>query len=198
MTDSLHKDEDYFRHLKKISLFGRVYKKNISSPILLWCTRQFGERVMEVGCGIGSGLLGAYPSKVNGLDINVDAVQYCRKLGLNAQLVNEEGIFPVANETFDSCVLDNVLEHIVDPRITLDECYRITKKKGGLIIAVPGEKGFQTDLDHKINYKEKDLMKLDDRWRLLSLFSMPFIFKSEMVSNKMRQYCLVAVYQRVD
>lgn len=197
MADNSEKFEEYFSHLKQISLLGRVYKKYFSSPLLLRCTRQFGVSVMEVGCGVGSGILGAYPQKVDGLDINAEAVKYCQNLGLKAQLINDDGVFPIADGKFDCCVLDNVLEHIAEPRTTLDECYRITQKNGGLIVAVPGELGFQSDSDHKMDYKASDLMELDDRWELLSLFSIPFFVQNEMLSKKIRQYCLVATYRKV-
>ena len=197
MADNSENFEDYFSHLKQISFLGRAYKKYLSSPVLLRCTRQFGARVMEVGCGVGSGILGAYPQRVSGLDINTEAVKYCQSLELQAQLISDDGTFPIADSKFDCCVLDNVLEHIMGPRKTLDECYRITKEKGGLIIAVPGERGFQSDSDHKVNYKARDLMELDDRWELLSLFSTPFFVQNEMLSRKIRQYCLVATYRKV-
>ena len=66
----------------------------------------------------------------------------------------------------------------------------------GLVIAVPGVRGYQSDEDHKIFYDAERLRKLDERWALQSLFSTPFFFKSERMSNSVRQYCLVATYQK--
>jgi SAM-dependent methyltransferase len=168
--------EDYFHHLNQISFLGKVYKKYFLSPILLLCARQFGKRVIEVGSGIGSGVLGSFPNSVQGLEINPIAVEYCKSVGLNAQLINPDGTYPIADGEFDSCILDNVLEHIENPHITLNECYRITKKKGALIIVVPGISGFQLDSDHKNFYDEQNLIHLDNRWELIRLFSMPFFF----------------------
>jgi hypothetical protein len=96
----------------------------------------------------------------------------------------------------DACVLDNVLEHIEKPFQTLDECYRITVKNGGLVIVVPGVCGFKSDNDHKIFYSEQSLKELDKRWLLIKIFSIPFLFPMDFVSKKMRQYCLVAVYKK--
>ena len=197
MVEKSSKFENYFAHLKQISFLGHIYKRYISSPTLLRCTRQFGTNVMEIGSGVGSGILGAYPKNIEGLDINPEAVEYCKTIGLNAKLINDDGIFPVADGKFDACVLDNVLEHIVDPRLTLDECSRITKKNGGLIIAVPGVRGFKSDLDHKKYYGADDLKMLDSRWQLVSLFSTPFFFQNEKLSASVKQYCLVATYKKV-
>jgi SAM-dependent methyltransferase len=188
--------EDYFCHLKKITLAGRLYKRLFSSPVLFVCARRFGPRIIEVGSGTGSGVLGTFSSQVFGMEINPIAVEYCRRNGLQVQLINDDGSFPISDKAFDSCLLDNVLEHINDPRQTLDECYRITGQEGGLVIAVPGVAGFSSDPDHKVFYDEDKLKGLDDRWSMISLFSMPFFFKSMKLSRSVKQYCLVAIYRK--
>ena len=197
MATSPDRFEDYFSHLQKISFLGRVYKKFVSSPLLYLCARRFGKRIIEIGSGTGSGVLGAFPKHVRGLEINPHSVKYCKSIGLDAQLIGEDGTFPVANGAMDVCVLDNVLEHIGDPRKTLDQCYRITKANGGLVIAVPGLRGFASDDDHKKFYDAAALRLLDQRWELLSLFSTPFIFSSEKLSKSVKQYCLVATYRKL-
>jgi len=188
--------DDYFIHLKKLSLTGLIYHRLYKLPVLYYFARRFGSRIIEVGSGIGNGVLGAFSSKLSGLDINPHAVDYCKKQGFNAKLINDNGTYPFDNGAFDSCILDNVLEHIVDPKVTLDECWRITGKNGGLVIAVPGLRGYDFDSDHKIFYDEEKLRSLDARWELEKLFAMPTIFKSEKLSKSLRQYCLFAVYKK--
>jgi len=192
----LDKFEEYFAHLKKISFQGRMYKRFFSSPILFSCARRFGSRILEVGSGTGSGVLGTFPKLVSGLDINPIAVKYCERIGLKVQLIKDDGSFPIADDAFDVCILDNVMEHILAPQKTLDECYRITGKRGGLVIAVPGIMGFNSDSDHKIFYDEEKLRQLDDRWTLCNLFSTPFLLTNKKLSISVRQYCLVAVYKK--
>jgi len=192
-----NKFEEYFSHLRKISLTGLIYKRFFSSPILYFCARRFGRSIVEVGSGTGNGILGAFPKSVCGLEINSISVDYCKSKGMNVDLIDTEGRFPVRDHAFDVCILDNVLEHIEEPRITLDECYRVTKKNGGLIIVVPGLRGFQSDSDHKIFYGVNELANLDGNWQLINFFSMPFIIKCERLSTHMRQYCLVATYKKV-
>jgi SAM-dependent methyltransferase len=196
MHENPKKFENYFSHLQKISFLGRTYKRFFSSPILFFCARHFGRRVVEIGSGTGSGVLGTFPSQVQGLEINPLAVEYCRSRGLNVQLIDESGDFPVESATFDACILDNVLEHIENPEKTLDECYRITQKNGGLVIAVPGSRGFNADTDHKHFYDAAALRQLDERWSLLHLFSTPFLFVNTRLSSTVRQYCLVATYRK--
>jgi SAM-dependent methyltransferase len=195
--DKRRRHEEYFSHLRNISVSGRIYKRFFASPILYFCARRFGRRIVEVGAGTGSGISGAFRKQVRGLDINPLAVAYCVDIGLNVQLIGEDGKFPIPDGAVDSCVLDNVLEHIEDPRQALGECYRVTRSNGGLIVAVPGLRGHASDPDHKKLYDSQALENLDPRWRLKEIFSMPFFFTSEALSGSIRQYCLIAIYEKV-
>jgi SAM-dependent methyltransferase len=188
--------EAYFNYLKRISPRGRIYKRFFASPILFLCARHFGSRVIEVGSGTGSGVLGAFSRSVIGLDINPFAVEFCSSKGLRAFVIEEDGRFPLPNDSSDVCIFDNVLEHIEHPRRVLDECYRVTGDRGGLVVVVPGVRGYDSDSDHKLFYNEDGLRKLDDRWRLMWSFSIPFFFKSPALSQSIKQYCLVAVYKK--
>ena len=194
-----HLDSDfYFRHLKRISRAGRWYKKFFLSPLLFLTARRFGPRIVEVGAGIGSGVLGTFSSNTVGLDVNSYAVNYCRELGLSVKLIDKTGHFPCQDGEFDACILDNVLEHIENPQKTLDECYRITGTKGALVVVVPGSCGFAIDPDHKVYYDTKKLNELDPRWSLLNCFATPSLFLSETLSRRMKQYCVVAVFVKKD
>jgi len=197
MSSSPQNFDDYYSHLSQISPLGRIYKKYFMSRLLYWNARKLGPRIVEVGCGTGSGVLGAYPKRVVGLDINPRSVDYCSAAGLDAQLIAEDGMFPVPEKAFDVCILDNVMEHIEESQTTLDECHRVTSAHGGLVIAVPGKRGFDSDPDHKRFYAHSDLRQLDARWQLQSLFATPFGFSSESLSNAVRQYCLVATYRKI-
>ncbi len=188
--------EQYMAHLRQISRLGRLYKRLVTSPVLYRAARRFGPRVVEVGSGTGSGCLGSYPGQVRGLEINPLAVDYCRAQGWDAQLIPADGGYPLPDADCDACILDNVLEHIADPRHTLDECHRITSAQGGLVIAVPGLAGYASDDDHKRFYGEAELRQLDPRWRLTRLLATPSGLQSALLSRRMRQYCLVAVYRK--
>ncbi len=195
-NENLHYAE-YFRHLRKISLLGRLYKRWITSPLLFTRARSFGPRILEVGSGIGAGILGAYGKIVVGADINPLAVQYCQELGLNAHLIPPDNCWPFVESAFDACVLDNVLEHLEDPALLLQECYRVTTAEGGLVVAVPGCRGYRADGDHKTYYGESELRALHSEWKLKHLTATPFRFVSQAISSEIRQYCLVATYGKV-
>ena len=188
--------DTYFAHLSEISFVGILYKRCFIAPLLYLNARRFGQVIVEVGSGVGSGLLGAFPRNVTGLEINHHAVKYCQDRGLSVELIEASQPYPKESGSVDVCVFDNVLEHISDADFSLNECSRITQKSGGLIIAVPGVKGFAYDDDHKVFYDESKLKKLHPEWSMLYCFSTPFIFKSNWLSKHIRQYCLVAIYKK--
>ncbi len=187
---------EYFLRLKNILLPGLINKRFIASPILSSAAGKFGKRILEVGCGTGSGILGAYPERVIGVDVNSYAVDFCCKKGFNAHHIVAGKPYPFSDAAFDVCVLDNVLEHIEDPGQTIDECLRVTTESGGMIVVVPGEKGYAADPDHKKYYEAEHLVRLDPRLQLVKLFSLPFIFKSRTISSVFASYCLAAVYRK--
>jgi SAM-dependent methyltransferase len=189
--------DQYFAHLKSISLWGRLYKRYFASQVLYYQAKKFGKVMAEIGSGTGNGVLGAYPGQVVGFEINPLAVDYCKNIKLKVHLVAENNPYPASDSEYDVCILDNVLEHIENPIFLLEECSRITKRNGGLIIAVPGNKGFGSDDDHKKHYKEYHLENLSQNWQLIKIFSMPFLIKNEFLSRSFSQYCLVAVYRKI-
>ncbi len=186
----------YYARLQGISPLGRAYKRYFVSPIVYYQATQFGAKIAEIGSGIGSGILGAYPKQVTGFDINPLAVDYCKIKSLTVYQIYENRNYPAQPGEFDVCVLDNVLEHISEPSFILQECLRITHEKAGLIIAVPGTKGYLLDTDHKKFYGTQELQNLHPNWKLISLFSVPFLVQSNFLSKYISQYCLVAVYQK--
>ena len=114
----------------------------------------------------------------------------------DVRLIEEKAKYPAQDGEFAACILDNVLEHIADPTFVLQECKRITHDYGGLIIAVPGDKGYACDRDHKKHYKAAELINLSPDWQLVKTFALPFFIKSECLSKSVSQYCLVAVYKK--
>ena len=188
----------YFWHLKSITLLGKLYKRYITSPYLYACARRFGPKILEVGCGIGAGVLGAYPRQVTGVDINPQAVGYCLAKGYNVRPIYADRMWDIPTGAFNACILDNVLEHIADPLLLLDECARVTGAGAGLIIAVPGLKGFASDDDHKRFYDDHSLSRLNSNWKCNHLTGLPVWIGYRLLSKWLRQFCFVAVYEKTD
>jgi SAM-dependent methyltransferase len=182
--------KQYFQYLRKRSKLGLVYRKFWLYPKL---NKQLKGRTLDVGCGIGDML--KFHANAVGVDINPEAVNFCSNQNLDARLMLPD-ILPFDDGSFDSVLLDNVLEHINAPSPLLNEVKRVLVKNGSLLIGVPcGEKGFNSDSDHKRFYDEKLLVTCltDHGFILVKAFYAPFKF--HWFNKKISQYCLYGVFK---
>jgi len=183
--------EKYHNYLLKRSIQGLLYRKFFLYPKI---NRYVKGRVLDVGCGIGDFL--GYHSGSTGVDINPNNVDYCVKNGHRAVLYDGENL-PFNDGDFDFIILDNVLEHILEPGLLMKEIERVSAVGSVLVIGVPGEKGFASDDDHKIFYDEKMLIDCIEGFgfRAMSCRHMPF--KSLYLNKKFRQYCVYGFFEKL-
>lgn len=181
--------EQYHRYLKGRSLAGYAYRRYLLYPRL--ASRLKG-RVLDIGCGIGD-MLGFRPGTV-GVDINPLNVAACAAAGYEAVCM-EPDCLPFGNASFDGAILDNVLEHIAEPRPLLADARRVLVPGGTLICGVPGRKGYASDPDHKVFYDEAGLVRLLEGagFATREIFYTPIHWRR--LDMAMRQYCLYGVFK---
>lgn len=181
---------EYHEYLQSRSKLGYLYRNFYLYPLL---AKNLKGKVLDVGCGIGDFL--NFKKDTVGVDINKDNIDYCIKNGLNAKLMVEDKI-PFQNSSFDSIILDNVLEHILDPENLLNEINRVLGDEGRLIIGVPGLKGYASDSDHKSYY---DIQKLKDTLHKFNFNLIKFRFmpiNSNIFTKIFSQHCLYAIFEK--
>ncbi len=103
-----------------------------------------GARVLDVGCGRGV-VLGALADRgfeVHGVEISKEATVGAdpRAEIRIAPNLAEAGYEP---DFFDEVLIWHVLEHLRDPRGTLEEAFRILRPGGWLVVAVPNFSSLQ-------------------------------------------------------
>lgn len=180
--------EEYFEYLKKRSRLGWLYRRYWLYPRL--CQYLDG-KTLDIGCGIGDFL--KFRTDTVGVDINSATVGWCRRRGFDAYQMLPNAI-PFPDDSFDSAILDNVLEHLAEPAELLIEIARVLRPGSSLVVGVPGRGGFATDSDHKVFYDEATLVStlVTAGFRLQYSFYMPF--RSAWLDVRMRQYCLYGVF----
>lgn len=179
----------YFEYLKGRSLSGKVYRRYWLYPRL---DKYLNGKVLDVGCGIGDFL--AFRPATVGVDINPHTVDWCCNCGFDAKLMAPD-LLPFRDSEFNSVLLDNVLEHLIEPQRLLSEIRRVIVSDGVLIVGVPGQRGFLMDSDHKYFYDEQALVAVmkNAGFSCQTLLHMPI--RSKWLNTFLRQYCIYGVFR---
>lgn len=133
------------------------------------CEHAGGQNVLDIGCsqGIVSILLAREGFNVTGIDVEAQAIEYA-----NRELLKEES--PVQNRvrfihslienldaepgSFDTIIMGEILEHLVQPHKVLDMAKKMLKDDGRLIVTVPF--GVLEHHDHKRNFYMASFLQL--------------------------------------
>lgn len=139
-----------------------------------------GKQVLDVACGEGYGaaaLRRAGAARVIGVDISEDACRHARqRYGLDARASSAEKI-PLANASIDVVISFETIEHVPDPISFLDECTRVLKSEGKLIISTPNKAVYsgpgQPSNPHHCSEMTEDefLSALRSRFQHIKLYS---------------------------
>lgn len=125
----------------------RALREQNFTTLLAWLSNQYPKdfpalpRLLEVGCAHGWFLELARDSHCTlGIEPDAAIAEISAARGLNVR----QGFFPHAlaeNETFDTIVFNDVLEHIPDVRTVLACCHAHLSPGGYLIVNAPDSKG---------------------------------------------------------
>ena len=188
------RDTSYYNYLRERSSIGLLYRNFLLYPVL---SRMLHGRVLDFGCGIGDFL--KYMKNSVGVDVNQQLVDYCQSHGLDARLI-KDGSIPYPASSFDSVVMDNVLEHIpeIDADGVIKDIMRVLRPSGTILVGVPGEKGYAADSDHKCFYTLQGLDVLLNRHgcRRVKTRYMPIRFPG--LDKHLSQYCIYSAFQKVE
>ena len=106
--------------------------------------------VLDIACGSGYGTkkLAETANKVVGVDIDAPTVAYAKKHfhAKNVEYLKGDGVkIPLEDHSVDVVVSFETIEHIVKYETFLDECKRVLKPKGIMILSTPNDKEFSED-----------------------------------------------------
>lgn len=106
-----------------------------------------GKTVLDIGCG-GGGKTCYYatygPKKMIGIDIVPHYAEegnaFAREKGLSdvvSFMTGDAARMTFADNTFDTIIMNDAMEHVGEPEKTLEECFRVLKPGGHLYINFP-------------------------------------------------------------
>lgn len=109
-------------------------------------------RILDVGCGTGANLkmLRLY-GQAEGVDISEQAVDFCKRRGLESVKLGAIEELPYEDQSFDIITALDVLEHLDDDAAGLQEIRRVLRPNGTLLLFVPAFMflwGVQDDVSH--------------------------------------------------
>ncbi len=109
------------------------------AKLLSWIEQRKGTgTLLDFGCGHGRLLQGArkHGWQVFGIEVNKEALDYVHtELGIPVSPSLQRPSF--LNRSFDVVVLEEVLEHLLDPVTVLGEIYRVLRDDGIVLITTP-------------------------------------------------------------
>ena len=104
----------------------------------------WGKVVLDVGfgCGYGSEMLGAVADKVVGVDYSREAVEHAKVKHAKPNVSFKVGDAVRLTEVlprgeFDLTVAFELMEHVTDPALFLEEVSQVLKPEGMLLLSVP-------------------------------------------------------------
>ena len=103
-----------------------------------------GLRIADAGCGTGYGAayLAEHGTKsVLGLDVSAKAISFCQETFQREELTFEIAdlsvSIPADDRSLDAIFSSQAMEHLADIEVFFDECRRVLKPDGFMVIAVP-------------------------------------------------------------
>lgn len=156
------------------------------------------KKILDVGCGTGETLSFVktiFPkAKLYGIDTSRRAIKYSRQRGHKNILYSKAEDLPFKKNTFDLIMFLDVLEHIEEDQLAINEASRVLKKKGIIVITSPGLNLIWSNHDveqgHKRRYTRKRIKLLAERSglniRFISYFNFflsPPIILIRLLSN---------------
>jgi SAM-dependent methyltransferase len=110
-----------------------------------------GMDVVDIACGEGYGsaaLIKAGAASLVGIDISAEAVEHARRRhGIDAR-VGSATTIPLPDASCDVVVSFETVEHVHEPAAFINQCSRILRPGGSLIISTPNPDVYKNVIEH--------------------------------------------------
>ncbi len=150
--------------------FYKTSTDTVATSLINFVEMYAGKSILDFGCAAGNYCinLSRLGYDVKGVDVNAEYIKIAQEKGVEAHLIDDKTPFP--DNTFDTVIVFEVLEHIAEPEKLIIEAKRLARKN--VLFTVPNCAGVSTlknyglifehfaDLDHKNFFTEESLQSL--------------------------------------
>jgi len=120
-----------------------------------------GQRILDVGVGLGRTLAHFPALQRHGMDISLGYLAKARDQGIDVCFARIEDI-PFVENAFDLIVCTDVLEHVLDVNLCCRKMLSVLKPDGILIVRVPVRENLRPYLDPSYPYEYVHLRTFDE------------------------------------
>ena len=165
LLDDIYAEDEYGSHILHNLERARRFNRWMGEAIQPYV----GERVLEIGAGIGNVTEWLVPRDLYvASDVNPHYLGYLRNMSLGRPYMKVEHIdvedpacFTPWRGKFDTVVCLNVLEHVRDPNLSLENMAGSLEPNGRLLLYVPQHQRLYSSLDevlgHRCRYSRQEL-----------------------------------------
>lgn len=162
---------EYFEEKNKFKDLENQFQKYRISKVFQIYIPTKNDNVLDIGCGWGTFCFAISPicKEVTGIDYSRKSIDICERLSKNYKYVNIRFICADAQstelkqESYDVIICADLFEHLY-PEVSekvLDECRRLLKKKGKLVIWTPNRGHILEILKNRNIILKKDISHVD-------------------------------------
>ena len=149
----------------------------VSTRDLVLKYAKHGDRVLDVGVGMGRVLAPLKEFNRYGIDISFDYLNRSRDVGIEVAFSKIEDM-PYQDASFDVVLTTDVLEHVLDLNLCTKEILRVLKPGGILIVRVPYKEDLSAYLADNLPYEYIHLRTFDEaslRLHFCKIFGLEFL-----------------------
>ena len=159
LVDDIYKQDEYGSRILADLQHARRFNKWMGDTL-----RPFvGDRVLEIGAGIGGLTAQVIPRDFYvASDINPHYLNYLRSYAVGKPYLHIARVdaghfedFSLLKGAFDTVLMVNVLEHVPDQQVALENAHSALEAGGRVVILVPQHPGLYGSLDIALEHRER-------------------------------------------
>lgn len=156
----------YFKEL--VELEAKNFWFRVRNKLIIWALRKYSpdfESFLEIGCGTGfviSGISQQFPNAyLRGSEYLEEGLEYARRRLPSVEFEKMDARHIPYDSALDTIGAFDVLEHIIEDEVVLQQIYKALKPGGTVFITVPQHRWLWSEVDeyacHVRRYTAKEL-----------------------------------------